>query len=163
EVTVVDDKMPEDTEYLFWVGCAGALEDRAKKTTKAIAELLDIAGVKFAVLGGMEACTGDPARRLGMEYVFQMLAQQNVETLNEAGVTKIVASCPHCFNTLANEYPELGGTSEVVHHSQLLAKLVDEGRLTPVESVEENITYHDTCCRGRHNKAYTHRRDILAK
>ena len=155
--------MPEDTEYLFWVGCAGALEDRAKKTTKAIAELLDIAGVKFAVLGGMEACTGDPARRLGMEYVFQMLAQQNVETLNEAGVTKIVASCPHCFNTLANEYPELGGTYEVVHHSQLLAKLVDEGKLTPVESVEENITYHDPCFLGRHNKVYTPPRDIMAK
>ena len=163
EVTVVDDKMPEDTEYLFWVGCAGALEDRAKKTTKAIAELLDIAGVKFAVLGGMEACTGDPARRLGMEYVFQMLAQQNVETLNEAGVTKIVASCPHCFNTLANEYPELGGTYEVIHHSQLLAKLVDEGKLTPVQSVEENITYHDPCFLGRHNKVYTPPRDIMAK
>ncbi|MBB6118405.1 (Fe-S)-binding protein [Nocardiopsis algeriensis] len=163
EVQVVDDKLPEDTEYLFWVGCAGALEDRAKKTTKAIAELLDIAGVKFAVLGGMEACTGDPARRLGMEYVFQMLAQQNVETLNEAGVTKIVASCPHCFNTLANEYPQLGGTYEVIHHSQLLAKLVDEGRLTPVESVNENITYHDPCFLGRHNKVYTPPRDIMAK
>ena len=163
EVTVVDEKMPEDTEYLFWVGCAGALEDRAKKTTKAIAELLDIAGVKFAVMGGMEACTGDPARRLGMEYVFQMLAQQNVETLNDAGVTKIVASCPHCFNTLANEYPDLGGTYEVVHHSQLLAKLVDEGKLTPVDSVEENITYHDPCFLGRHNKVYTPPRDIMAK
>ena len=163
EVTVVDDKMPEDTEYLFWVGCAGALEDRAKKTTKAIAELLDIADVKFAVMGGMEACTGDPARRLGMEYVFQMLAQQNVETLNDAGVTKIVASCPHCFNTLANEYPDLGGTYEVIHHSQLLAKLVDEGRLTPVDSVEENITYHDPCFLGRHNKVYTPPRDIMAK
>ncbi|MGW9348839.1 Fe-S oxidoreductase [Nocardiopsis flavescens] len=163
EVQVVDDKLDADTEYLFWVGCAGALEDRAKKTTKAIAELLDIAGVKFAVLGGMEACTGDPARRLGMEYVFQMLAQQNVETLNEAGVTKIVASCPHCFNTLANEYPQLGGTYEVVHHSQLLAKLVDEGRLTPVESIDENITYHDPCFLGRHNKVYTPPRDIMAK
>jgi Fe-S oxidoreductase len=163
EVQVVEDKLPEGTEYLFWVGCAGALEDRAKKTTKAIAELLDMAGVKFAVLGGMEACTGDPARRLGMEYVFQMLAQQNVETLNEAGVTKIVASCPHCFNTLANEYPQLGGTYEVVHHSQLLAKLVEEGRLTPVNSVEENITYHDPCFLGRHNKVYTPPRDIMAQ
>ncbi|NYH52382.1 MULTISPECIES: (Fe-S)-binding protein [Nocardiopsis] len=163
EVEVVDDKLSPDTEYLFWVGCAGALEDRAKKTTKAIAELLDMAGVKFAVLGGMEACTGDPARRLGMEYVFQMLAQQNVETLNEAGVTKIVASCPHCFNTLANEYPQLGGTYEVVHHSQLLAKLVEEGRLTPVNSVDENITYHDPCFLGRHNKVYTPPRDIMAQ
>ena len=163
EVQVVDDKLSPETEYLFWVGCAGALEDRAKKTTKAIAELLDIAGVKFAVLGGMEACTGDPARRLGMEYVFQMLAQQNVETLNEAGVTKIVASCPHCFNTLANEYPQLGGTYEVVHHSQLLAKLVDEGKLIPVESINENITYHDPCFLGRHNKVYTPPRDIMAQ
>ncbi|MDA8369160.1 MAG: (Fe-S)-binding protein [Nocardiopsaceae bacterium] len=163
EVPVVEDKLPEGTEYLFWVGCAGALEDRAKKTTKAIAELLHMADVKFAVLGGMEACTGDPARRLGMEYVFQMLAQQNVETLNEAGVTKIVASCPHCFNTLGNEYPQLGGEYEVVHHSQLLAKLVEEGRLTPVQPIEENITYHDPCFLGRHNKVYTPPRDIMAQ
>jgi Fe-S oxidoreductase len=163
EVPVVEDKLPEGTEYLFWVGCAGALEDRAKKTTKAIAELLHIAGVKFAVLGGMEACSGDPARRLGMEYVFQMLAQQNVETLNEAGVTRIVASCPHCFNTLGNEYPQLGGEYEVVHHSQLLARLVEEGRLTPVQPIEENITYHDPCFLGRHNKVYTPPRDIMAQ
>ncbi|GAA1781758.1 (Fe-S)-binding protein [Streptomonospora arabica] len=163
EVPVVEDTLPEGTEYLFWVGCAGALEDRAKKTTKAIAELLHTAGVKFAVLGGMEACTGDPARRLGMEYVFQMLAQQNVETLNEAGVTKIVASCPHCFNTLGNEYPQLGGEYDVVHHSQLLAQLVEDGRLTPVQPIEENITYHDPCFLGRHNKVYTPPRDIMAQ
>ncbi|GAA3728568.1 Fe-S oxidoreductase [Spinactinospora alkalitolerans] len=163
EVPVVEDKLPEGTEYLFWVGCAGALEDRAKKTTKAIAELLHMAGVKFAVLGGMEACTGDPARRLGMEFVFQMLAQQNVETLNDAGVTKIVASCPHCFNTLGNEYPQLGGDYDVIHHSQLLAKLVDDGRLTPVQPIDENITYHDPCFLGRHNKVYTPPRDIMAQ
>ena len=163
EVPVVEDALPEETEYLFWVGCAGALEDRAKKTTKAIAELLHIAGVKFAVLGGMEACTGDPARRLGMEFVFQMLAQQNVETLNEVGAKKIVASCPHCFNTLANEYPQLGGEYEVIHHTQLLAKLVDEGKLTPVAPIEENITYHDPCFLGRHNKVYTAPRAIMEK
>ncbi|GAA2109657.1 (Fe-S)-binding protein [Actinomadura alba] len=163
EVEVIDDKISEDTEWLFWVGCAGALEDRAKKTTKAVAELLHIAGVKFGVLGPMEACTGDPARRLGMEFVFQMLAQQNVETLNEAGVKKIVATCPHCFNTLANEYPQLGGQYEVVHHTQLLAKLVEEGRLTPVTPIEENITYHDPCFLGRHNKVYAQPRDIMAK
>ncbi|MCW2917473.1 MAG: protein of unknown function cysteine-rich region domain protein [Actinomycetia bacterium] len=163
EVPVIEDAMPEDTEYLFWVGCAGALEDRAKKTTKAVAELLHIAGVKYAVLGPGEACTGDPARRLGMEFVFQMLAQQNVETLNEAGVKKIVATCPHCFNTLANEYPQLGGTYEVVHHSQLLAKLVDEGKLVPIMPINENITYHDPCFLGRHNKVYTQPRDIMAK
>ncbi|MEU8193067.1 (Fe-S)-binding protein [Microbispora amethystogenes] len=163
EVTLVDERMPEDTEYLFWVGCAGALEDRAKKTTKAVAELLHIAGVKFGVLGPAEACSGDPARRLGMEFLFSMLAQQNVETLNEAGVKKIVATCPHCFNTLANEYPQLGGTYEVVHHTQLLAHLVEEGRLTPVTPIEEKITYHDPCFLGRHNKVYAQPRDIMAK
>ncbi|MFG1825376.1 (Fe-S)-binding protein [Microbispora bryophytorum] len=163
EVPIVDSTMPEDVEYLFWVGCAGALEDRAKKTTKAVAELLHIAGVKFGVLGPMEACTGDPARRLGMEFLFNMLAQQNIETLNEAGVKKIVATCPHCFNTLANEYPQLGGTYEVVHHTQLLAHLVEEGRLTPITPIEEKITYHDPCFLGRHNKVYAQPRDIMAK
>ncbi|GII86160.1 Fe-S oxidoreductase [Sphaerisporangium siamense] len=162
EVTIVDEKMPEDVEYLFWVGCAGALEDRAKKTTKAVAELLHIAGVKFGVLGPMEACTGDPARRLGMEFLFAMLAQQNIETLNDAGVKKIVATCPHCFNTLANEYPQLGGHYEVVHHTQLLAHLVEQGRLTPVTPIEEKITYHDPCFLGRHNKVYAQPRDIMA-
>jgi Fe-S oxidoreductase len=162
EVPVVEDTMPADVEYLFWVGCAGALEDRAKRTTKAIAELLHIAGVSFAVLGPMEACSGDPARRLGMEFVYQMLAQQNVETLNAAGVRKIVASCPHCFNTLAREYPQIGGHYEVIHHTQLLARLVEEGRLTPVTPIEENITYHDPCFLGRHNKVYRQPREILA-
>ena len=163
EVPVVENKMPEDVEYLFWVGCAGALEDRAKRTTKAVAELLHIAGVSFAVLGPMEACTGDPARRLGMEFVYQMLAQQNVETLNDAGVRKIVASCPHCFNTLSREYPQLGGNYEVVHHTQLLARLVEEGKLTPITPIEEKITYHDPCFLGRHNKVYRQPRDIMAK
>ncbi|HEY7486113.1 MAG TPA: 4Fe-4S dicluster domain-containing protein [Streptosporangiaceae bacterium] len=163
QVSVLDGTMPDDVEYLFWVGCAGALEDRAKKTTKAIAELLHIAGVKFAVLGPMEACTGDPARRLGMEFIYQMLAQQNIETLNDAGAKKIVASCPHCFNTLANEYPQIGGNYDVIHHTQLLARLVEEGRLTPVTPIEENITYHDPCFLGRHNKVYSQPRDIMAK
>ncbi|WP_067144031.1 (Fe-S)-binding protein [Microtetraspora malaysiensis] len=163
EVPIIDSTMPEGVEYLFWVGCAGALEDRAKKTTKAVAELLHIAGVKFGVLGPMEACTGDPARRLGMEFLFNMLAQQNIEMLNEAGVKKIVATCPHCFNTLANEYPQLGGTYEVVHHTQLLAHLVEEGRLTPITPIEEKITYHDPCFLGRHNKVYAQPRDIMAK
>ena len=122
-----------EVDYLFWVGCAGALEDRAKKTTRAFAELLHIAGVKFAVLGDGETCTGDPARRLGNEFVFQMLAQQNVEMLNEAGAdrTVIVATCPHCFNTLRGEYPQLGGTYEVVHHTQLLGQLVAGGAAHP--------------------------------
>jgi Fe-S oxidoreductase len=165
-VPVLDGRIPDDVEYLYWVGCAGALEDRAKKATKAIAELLHAAGVKFAVLGPMEACTGDPARRLGNEFVFQMLAQQNVETLNEAGVAagtgkKVIASCPHCFNTISREYPQLGGNYEVIHHTQLLARLVEDGRLTPVSPVEEKITYHDPCFLGRHNKVYTPPRSII--
>jgi Fe-S oxidoreductase len=166
EVTVLDGKIPEDVEYLYWVGCAGALEDRAKKATKAIAELLHVAGVKFAVLGPMEACTGDPARRLGNEFVFNMLAQQNIETLNDAGVArgsgkKVIASCPHCFNTISREYPQLGGNYEVIHHTQLLARLVEEGKLTPVNPVDEKITYHDPCFLGRHNKVYTPPRSII--
>jgi Fe-S oxidoreductase len=166
EVPVLDGRIPDDVEYLYWVGCAGALEDRAKKATKAIAELLHVAGVKFAVLGPMEACTGDPARRLGNEFVFQMLAQQNVETLNEAGVAagtgkKIIASCPHCFNTISREYPQLGGNYEVIHHTQLLARLVEDGKLTPVGAVEEKITYHDPCFLGRHNQVYTPPRSII--
>jgi Fe-S oxidoreductase len=166
EVPVLDGTIPDDVEYLYWVGCAGALEDRAKKATKAIAELLHIAGVKFAVLGPMEACTGDPARRLGNEFVFQMLAQQNIETLNDAGVAKgagkkVIASCPHCFNTISREYPQLGGNYEVIHHTQLLARLVEEGTLTPVNPVEEKVTYHDPCFLGRHNKVYTPPREII--
>ena len=120
-----------EVDYLFWVGCAGAYEDRAKKTTRAVAELLDTAGVSFAVLGDGEACTGDSARRAGNEFLFQMLAQQNVETLNEVGATKIVVTCAHCFNTIKNEYPQLGGQYEVLHHTQLLNRLVREKRLTP--------------------------------
>ena len=161
EIPVVDGKIDPEIEYLFWVGCAGALEDRAKKTTKAIATLLHTAGVKFAVLGPAETCTGDPARRIGNEFVFSMLAQQNVETLNEAGAKKVVASCPHCFNTISREYPQLGGNYEVIHHTQLLARLVAEGRLQPVTPVEEKLTYHDPCFLGRHNKVYTPPREIL--
>jgi Fe-S oxidoreductase len=163
EVPVVDGPIGDDVQYLFWVGCAGALEDRARKTTRAIAELLHTAGVSFAVLGPAETCTGDPARRMGNEFVFSMLAQQNIETLNEAGARTIVASCPHCFNTIANEYPQLGGSYEVIHHTQLLARLVDEGKLTPVNPVNEKITYHDPCFLGRHNKVFTPPREIMEK
>jgi len=161
EVPVVDGTIGDDVEYLFWVGCAGALEDRAKKTTKAIAQLLHTAGVRFAVLGPAETCTGDPARRMGNEFVYSMLAQQNVETLNEAKARTIVASCPHCFNTIANEYPQLGGNYEVIHHTQLLAQLVADGRLTPVNPVKEKITYHDPCFLGRHNRIFTAPREIM--
>ncbi|MGH3303455.1 MAG: (Fe-S)-binding protein, partial [Streptosporangiaceae bacterium] len=161
EVPVVDGKIGDDVEYLFWVGCAGALEDRAKKTTRAIAQLLHTAGVSFAVLGPAEACTGDPARRMGNEFVFSMLAQQNIETLNEAGARKIVASCPHCFNTIAREYPQLGGNYEVIHHTQLLARLVADGRIKPVTPIEEKVTYHDPCFLGRHNRVFTPPREIM--
>jgi len=161
EVPVVDGKIGDDVEYLFWVGCAGALEDRAKKSTKAIATLLHQAGVKFAVLGPAETCTGDPARRIGNEFVFSMLAQQNVETLNEAGARKVVASCPHCFNTISREYPQLGGNYEVIHHTQLLARLVEEGTIKPAERIDEKLTYHDPCFLGRHNKVFTPPRQIL--
>ena len=157
----------DDVDYLYWVGCAGSLEDRAKKTTKAFAELMHIAGVKFAILGGEESCTGDPARRLGNEFLFQMQAMQNVEMLNEVfgdkPTKRIVATCPHCFNSLANEYPQVGGNFEVIHHTQLLDMLVSEGKLTPVTPIDQNITYHDPCYLGRHNKVYTPPREIIAK
>ncbi len=157
----------EGFEYLFWVGCAGAYEDRAKKTTKAVAELLAIAGVKYLVLGEGETCNGDSARRSGNEFLFQQLAAQNVETLNEMfeGVErvdrKVVVTCPHCFNTLGREYPQVGGNYTVLHHTQLLNRLVRDKKLVPVSPVSQDVTYHDPCYLGRHNKEYTAPRELV--
>jgi Fe-S oxidoreductase len=148
-------------EYLYWVGCAASYDDRARETARSTAKLLTAAGVDFAILGPAEACTGDPARRMGNEFVFQAYAEQNVATLNESGVTKIVASCPHCFNTLASEYPDFGGRYEVVHHTELLAELVREGRLSPAAS-EQTITYHDSCYLARHNDVTMQPRELAA-
>ena len=148
-------------EYLYWVGCASSFDERARKTAQATAKLLQNAGLDFAILGPRESCTGDPARRIGNEYVFQAFAEQNVETLNEAGVTKIVTGCPHCFNTIGNEYPDFGGNYEVVHHSELLSNLVRDGRIKPAKDENTEITYHDSCYLARHNDVVEAPRQIV--
>jgi Fe-S oxidoreductase len=167
-IRVVEGTLPEDVEYLFWVGCAGAYEERAKKTTKAVAELLHIAGVNFAVLGKRETCTGDPARRAGNEFLYQILAKENIETFTQVfetrkdkGTKKVVVTCPHCFTTIGRDYAQSGYELQVVHHTQLLNQLVREGRLIPVNKSEKSLTYHDPCYLGRHNQVFEAPRELL--
>ena len=162
EIPVITGTIPDDIEYLYWVGCAGALDERARKGVQATARMLHRAGVTFGILGPKESCTGDPVRRLGNEYLYQEQGRMNIATLDEAGAKKIIASCPHCFNTIKNEYPSLGGNYEVIHHAELLEHLVTSGKLTPGTGYKGKVTYHDPCYLGRHNRIIEEPRTVLS-